>query len=245
MTTETFGINCMKAKISGQVQHVSGFPPRVIKKRPQALSLPTPAAVRNRAALDYWRDRLWRSRHKFLVLLGPQYRELMRKIIFSMEKAELPGMVPHLMMGTFAIWFFTGSVQKMEEFIVAVFNGKVFLVDRRLFLIENTPTDLPKDELITRVLLYDPVCHPEGCGSKAALEATRFLTLLGTPPAEKPWIQEWMSEMQTARGQAAAEIGEEAADALWAEVTCARKSGHADRESKNKNQEMTQKVSYW
>ncbi len=97
--------------------------------------------------MDYWHDRLWQSRHKFLVLLGPQYRELIRKMIFSMENAELHEMVPHLMMGTFGIWFFTGSVEKMQEFIVEVFNGKVFLVDPSLFLPENTPTDLPKDEL--------------------------------------------------------------------------------------------------
>jgi hypothetical protein len=75
---------------------------------------------------------IWRSggaiafsqvRRKFLVLLQPLYRELLRKTTFSMERAQRPHMVVNLHRALYLIWFFTGSVPKMEEFVFELFRA--------------------------------------------------------------------------------------------------------------------------
>ncbi len=205
--------------------------------------LPCPAVVWQRRRVELWRDRLWQAHYKYMVLPGPQYRDLFRKLALSMDKAGLPGMAVQLQCALFCIWFFTGSVQKMEDLIVALINGRVFLLSAPLFLPGNIPPKLPKLELAKRLLLYDPVCHRDGYKIDAATLPTLFITWLGTPPANKPWIREWDSEEHEARRQAAAEIGKEIADALWEEVTGTKKPGNADRRSNRKS--AAEKVSHW
>ena len=152
-------------------------------------------------------------------------------------------MIPHLTMGLFTIWFFTGSVRKMEEFIDAVSNGKVFLMDDPRFLPENTPPDLPKLERISRLLLYDPHSHPTGFILRLASQVTTFTSFLGTLPDDRPWIAKWVSEMEETRSQAVAEIGKKSADALWASVTGNKMPDDVDLNGKLL--QPAEKVSYW
>jgi hypothetical protein len=236
----------MKKEISGQVPTPSGPPPKAMKCGKRALMLPIPAAVRQRRKLELWRDRIWQSRRKFIVLLDPQSRELVRKIGFTMDKARLSWMVDHLHVGLFSIWFFTGSVQKMEELILGIIKGRVFLMNSlRLILPLDARADLPKLELIKRLLLYDPTCYPAGCSVDVALQATPLLRFLAAPPELKPWIRQWISEMQETQRQTTAEIGKESADALWAEVRGIKTPCNPDLDAKYKNQRAEEKVSYW
>ena len=92
---------------------------RLLKGKTQPAKLPMPASVRQRRATDQWRDKIWQVRHKYLLLLHPQYRELMRKTLFSIDKANLHHLADSFLMGLFTIWCFTGSVPKMEDFILA------------------------------------------------------------------------------------------------------------------------------
>jgi hypothetical protein len=108
------------SKPSPSVPKMSAIAARVLRAEKQPLRLPMPTSVRQRRTAEQWRDRIWQVRRKFLLLLHPQYRELMRKMTFSMNRAEMPHMVVNLKLGVFFIWCFTSSVQKMEEFVLEV-----------------------------------------------------------------------------------------------------------------------------
>jgi hypothetical protein len=178
------------------------------------------------------------------MVLGPQYRELILKMSFSMERAGLPEMATRLLLGLCFIWFFTGSVQTMREFIIALFNGTVFVMNGLPFFVpKNTPTDLMETELTQRLLLYNPRRYPpQGLDLKSA---KLFFDLIGTPPRERPWLDEWHSEMQELRRQAVAELGEQEAYSLCAEVGGVMNPKSIEGESKGKNQGKTRKVAYW
>ena len=149
-------------------------------------------------------------------MLDPQIRELERKADYSMRKAGLSPMADNLTVVLFAMYFFTGSVEKMEKFILDLSNGQIFLMDDQVFRLENIATNLPKTELIKSLLLYHPAYHPDGVDLKG-LEVISIRDFMGPVPAEKPWIYEWHSEVQELRRQAAAELGaEQAAEPLAA-----------------------------
>jgi hypothetical protein len=190
---------------------------RVLKDRKQRALLPLPAVVRQKRSLEKWRQRIWGVRHKYLVLLHPQYRDLMRKIVCSTKKADLHRMVIHLRLGLYLTWCLTGSIGKVEELILEIFRGRVFLMNGSLFLPENTPEDLPRLELRKRFLLYDPKCYPAGLDGDSDLEVTLFSTFLGPLPEMKPWLRQWAAEKDEVRRGAADELGQEAAEKLWTE----------------------------
>ena len=77
-------------------------------------------------------------------------------------------------------WVATGNVTKMEDFVVAVFNGQVFLMNDKHFFPENIRPDLPKFELLKSILLYDPSQHRDGLDVDQALKATPFFAYLGS-----------------------------------------------------------------
>jgi hypothetical protein len=201
--------------ITYEVRKVSGAPARVLKRGTPPTMLPVPAAVRQRLKMEAWREKFWRSRHKYLILLDPQYREIMRKSAWSMEKAGFPEMCVHFQRGLLCIWFFTGSIEKMVRFIRAVSGGRVFLMNHKMFLRNETPTGLPKHELIQRFLLYDPTWHNDGYSVEFGPDPTLFTSFLGAVPDQRPWLRELASEMEDLRSQAAAELGEDAAKSLW------------------------------
>jgi hypothetical protein len=190
---------------------------RVLKNGKQPSLLPIPEIVRQRRSVEKWRERIWRVRHKYVVLLHPQYRDLMRKIACSMEKTDLHQMVIHLRVGLFLTWFLTGSIGKMEELILEIIRGRVFLMNGRLFLPENTPEDLPKLELRKRLLLYDPKCYPAGPDAAPDPEVTLFSDFLTPLPEMKLWLRQWAAEKDEVRRGAAAELGQAVADKLWTE----------------------------
>lgn len=43
-------------------------------------------------------------------------------------------MILNLTLGLISIWMFTGSVKKMEDFILEVWKGRLFLMNDRRFL---------------------------------------------------------------------------------------------------------------
>ena len=230
---------------SGSVRKVGALPARVLRSGKQPSKLPLPAHLRHQHKLEKWREKIRQSRYQFLGLLDPQYRELMRKIAFRMTTAKLPGMVPKFLAGLFSTWLFTGSVQKMEAFILEVWKGRIFLMNDRRFLPQDLPTDRPKLELLQALLLYDPKGYPAGVEVATALEATHFFAFVGPSPRLKPWIREWATEMEDVRKQAAAELGEEMAHELGADPSAAHGLGHDDRQTGGTNQQVVKKVAYW
>ena len=227
---------------SGSVRQVGTLPARVLRLGKQPSKLPLPANLRHQHKLAKWREKIRQSRYQFLGLLDPQYRELMRKITFRMTTAKLPGMVPKFLAGLFSTWLFTGSVQKMEAFILEVWKGRIFLMNDRRFLPQDRPTDRPKLELLQALLLYDPKGYPAGVEVDTALAATDFFAFLGPPAPVQPWIHEWATELEEGRKQAAAELGEAMAHELGADPSATHGLGRDDRET---NQQVVEKVAYW
>jgi hypothetical protein len=67
--------------------------------------------------------------------------------------------------------------------------------------------------------------------------ATRFWTFLGPSPERKPWIHEWISEVQALRSQARSELGEDVAKELFGERRASARTNAA--------LEKPAKVAYW
>jgi len=176
----------MKSRKVSIMTKTENAPVKLLRAHMHPPELPIPSNIRQRERMDYWRDRIWQVRNKWFVLLGPQYRELVRKICFSCDRAGLPEMISHLRVGLCFLWFMTGNIRKMEDFVVAVFNGRVFLMNHRSFFSDNELPDVPSPELLKRSLLYDPICHKDGVNLDQALKATHFSTILGKDSAIPP-----------------------------------------------------------
>ena len=176
-----------------------------------------PEALRPEQQLEAWRDRIWQVRHKFLTLLHPQFRDMTRKLIWSMDQAGLRDMPGRLLSGLLFAWLSQGTTQKMEDFLVALLRGEVFLLNDRRFLPDKLPANLATPELLQSLLVYDPVQHSKGVSADQAIQARLFFAFLRPSPESKPWIKEWISEMAALRRQASAELGEETAKQLWGE----------------------------
>lgn len=154
---------------------------------------------------------------KYFLVLDPQCREMVRKLAYSMEKADMPGMVTMLNLGLFNIWFFTGSAGKMEEFVSRIWAGGVFLMNSRQFLPEDLPEGIQKSELIKLLLLYDTGRHKACPDPDGTPKPIRFTHFIGDPPREKPWISNWLSERKLLQRQAVDALGAEAARSIFAE----------------------------
>src|SRR5882762_7286177 len=102
-------------------------PIRVLKASKYPSELPVPKYIRQNRLLETWREKIWRCENKHLLLLEPQYRELVSKTVFSMEAIGLHGMVANFLLGLMFGWMLNGNVSKLQELIVALFNGEVFL----------------------------------------------------------------------------------------------------------------------
>ena len=125
-------------------------------------------------------------------------------------------MAKNLQVALFTVWFLTGSVKKMEDFVLEIWNGRIFLLDDSTFLPTNK-SDIAGSELLKVLLLYNPPCQSIGPDPESALEeATRFTTFIGDPPSAKPWIAEWVSERNEVLTQAEEEIGAEAVNEILA-----------------------------
>jgi hypothetical protein len=214
----------------------------IVHKHPP--ELPIPSHIRQHDRIDYWRDRIWRVRNEWFVLLGPQFRELVRRICFGCNRAGNPEMVSHLRVGLFFLWFMTGNIKKMEDFVVAIFSGGVFLMNLRLFFSDNRVPDVPSSELLKRVLLYDPIHHKGGVNQDRALKATRFSTYLGPVIAPKPWIEDWVSEKAEVRKQAVAELGARIVQDLWSPNPALNSEDEGCKPG-NQQHKLHKNTSYW
>ncbi len=204
----------MKDDILKMPNGISNPSVALYKTRLPQRALPIPSNIRQRERIQYWQERLWRAQNKWFVLLSPQHRELVRKIGFSCERASLPGMITLLRFGLLILWFFTGNVRKMEDFVEAVFNGRVFLMSPPSFF---SDIDLPvgTSELRKMALLYDPHVHKSGVNDDQIRNATLFSTYLAPVPKRKPWAAARVAEEAEERKQAVAELGAETVQNLW------------------------------
>jgi hypothetical protein len=170
---------------------------------------------------------------------------MVRKIIWSMDRAEFWDMRGRFLTGLFFAWVTRGTTNKMEDFIVALLRGMVFIMNSRRFLPDHLPEGLPKTELLRSLLVHDPGHHRDGVSIEQALDAPWFFTFLGSSIEPKPWLRERISEVEALRKRASVELGEDVAKELWGESkpnTCRREErpeeGCADRKSSNR-------VAYW
>jgi hypothetical protein len=110
-------------------------------------------------------------------------------------------------------------------------------MDDKSFLPTNIPSDFPKSELVKALLLYNPRHHEDGIPMERARSATGFFTFLGPFPEAKPWIEEWLSEVDAVRKEAAAELGQAVVDQL-------RLSSHSLFQAAQEER-IVQKIAYW
>jgi hypothetical protein len=229
----------------GILTKTENAPVKLLRAQQHEPMLPIPSNIRQSKRVEKWRERIWQARNKWFVLLGPQYRELVRKITFSCEQAGLPGLVPHLRMGLFFAWFVTGNLRKLEDFIVAVFDGQVFLMNHKAFLPDNIRSDLPQFELRKSMLLYDPSQHKGGINMDQALRATHFLAFLDPITGPTPWIEDLVSEVAEVRRQAAAELGENVVQEFLSGPETTRESEDEGHKPGKLKQKLVQRISYW
>lgn len=232
-------------RTKGILTTTENAPVKLLRVQQHESMLPIPSNIRQSELLEKWRERIWQARNKCFVLLGPQYRGLVSKITFSCEQAGLPGMIPHLRMGLFFAWFVTGNLRKMEDFIVAVFNGQVFLMNHKAFLPDNIRSDLPKFELLKSTLLYDPSQHKGGINVDQALKATPFLAFLGPKSGPTPWIKDWVSEVTEVRRQAAAELGEKVVNEFLSLPKTTLDFEDEGHKPGKRKQKLVHRISYW
>lgn len=220
-------------------------PVRLLKAGKQPLGLPISSSIWQRERVEKWRERIWQSQHKYFILLHPQYRELVRKVAFSIQTAGLQGMIPHLLMGVFFAWVHTGMVTAMVDFIVEVFSGRVFLMDDKHFVPATLPSNLPKFELLKALLLYNPRQHEDGISAELAINATPFFDFLGPSPGTKPWVHEWLSDAEAVYKQAIEELGEEAVNGLRSNSHTALDSDSDGHETGRYHQKVVERIAYW
>jgi hypothetical protein len=166
-------------------------------------------------------------------------------MIWSMDKAGLPQMGGRLLMGLLFAWVTHGTTKKMEDFIVAVFRGTIFLMNDRRFLPDDLPADLPKVDVLMSLLVYDPACHKNGVTVDQAVDATRFDDFLGCSPGPKPWFSEWMSELEALRKQMVLELGEALATELWKMSGTRPGTGDGGPKEGDANRKQSTKEAYW
>jgi len=153
--------------------------------------------------------------------LDPQFREMIRKMEWTMKRAGLPHITANFWLGLFDVWMFTGSVRKMEELILHLWEGGMLLMDRRAIGQNNIHPDQPEPELQKSLLLYNP--HSlKPLAPEHHTSAKPFIDFLGTLPRERSWVAEWLLELETLRMLSIAELGEKSAAELWAESTFVR-----------------------
>lgn len=219
-------------------------PRRVLKCGKQPERLPIPGNLRQQLKVEAWRDKIWQAKHKELALLHPQFRELIRKMQWSMARVGMHEMALNLLLALFITYTFTGSVAKLQEFIEAVWNGHVFLVDLRPLGLKNIVPNLPGAELLKRLCLYFP--HTEEPLPEERLKhAKTFAEFLGPIPSERPWMAEWDAELKALRSQMVTELGEQLAAELWAGTNTTRKPGDAGETPEPKRPRDIDKRAYW
>ena len=152
-------------------------------------------------------------------------------------------MISHLRVGLCFLWFMTGNIRIMEDFVVAVFNGRVFLMNHRSFFSDNELPNVPSPELLKRSMLYDPMCHKGGVNLDQALKATRFSTILGPVIVPKPWIN-WIEEQAEIRKQAVAELGAKIVQELGS-PTLALNPEDEGRKPGDQQHKLQKPPSYW
>ena len=69
----------MKITISSPVPNTGKVTGRMLPRGKQSSNLSIPANLRQKQKEEKWRWEFWQSRHKYLVELHPQFREIMRK----------------------------------------------------------------------------------------------------------------------------------------------------------------------
>ena len=144
------------------------------------------------------------------------------------------------------IWMLTGSVKKIEEFILRVWNGGIFFMDGQQFFPKDNPLDLPSEESFRARFLYDLACYEKGIDRDRARQAPVFSAWLApSSPEAKPWIREWALEMDAVRKQAATELGENLAEELWAEFEATPGVGDHDHKTGPTSQDTVTQVAYW
>jgi hypothetical protein len=226
----------MKSKPSARVYKTDRTPPRLVKGSANLENLPMGAERRRVQLMEKWRRRLWQCQNKWFTLLDPQYGELVRKLMFSMEHSERQWMArlfPHALVIS---WFFTGSVSKMEEMIASLFNGGLFIVNK---------TFLPEGVAPEQMLLFNPQVYPDGIKVEVIRGATLLSDFLQPVPESKPWIDEWISEEKMIHHLAEAELGK---DGLTALLTSAKSGTEPSDMSQDTGDQMArtdEKISYW
>jgi hypothetical protein len=168
---------------------------------------PIPKSVRQRRLFKEWQEKIWLAKKAYFYGLDPQYREMFRKIVAGMERAALPGMIAHLRVGLYWIYLFTGSRSKMEEFITAVFNGRIIVLNSWIFVKDLDPSKLTPGEVLRALGLYDPHMHRKGVELEQIRTATKFTDFLKPVPRTWPWLKGDRLRLERVCRQAEAALG--------------------------------------
>jgi hypothetical protein len=216
-----------------------------LKARKHPSKLPITSSIRQAERVEEWRRRIWQTEHKYFMLLSPQHRELVRKIVYSCEKMDLYAMIYRLLLGLFVAWIATGTAKKMQDFIEAVTNGEIFIMNDKRFLPENMPADLGAFERLKSILVYDPNRHGGGIDENQACNATFFFDFLGPAPGPKPWVEDWASEVKEVNKQATAELGQEVVNEIWALLHSTINCDPHGLKTRKKPRKSEEKIAYW
>ncbi len=128
-----------------------------------------------------------------------------------MEKNGLPEMAVNLQVALFTIWFVTGAVEKMEDFVLELWHGGIFVLDDAIFVPAHHMKERDLSRLRRLLLVYSPGRQGIIVPNLESMpkEAVRFTTFLGDLPGARPWIREWTSECEDVLRRAEEEIGVE------------------------------------
>lgn len=193
---------------------------RILRQGRQPSKLPLPENLRRKKEIENWRSAIWVCKHIWFSSLDPQVRELARKSMYRMQKFHHPEMIDIFMFSMAQIYLFTGSVKKLESYILAVFNGATFLIDTcGSTIIKPVPLNNIDLESLKPLLIYDLTDERLVVDENLICRAKRLSEFIGPMPTERPWNDVWIAELDDLRDRTIAKFGIAEADSLWGKST--------------------------
>ena len=140
--------------------------------------------------------------------------------MYRMQKFHHPEMIDIFMFSMAQIYLFTGSVKKLESYILAVFNGATFLIDTcGSTIIKPVPLNNIDLESLKPLLIYDLTDERLVVDENLICRAKRLSEFIGPMPTERPWNDVWIAELDDLRDRTIAKFGIAEADSLWGKST--------------------------